>query len=276
MSEPNDQRNSWQQRILTFAEHHHVEPTAVARLGPGMKAAETPGPINSWFFIRKGKQLRLRYRPADSSSANEADLHVENLLAEMQRHAALKSWISTIYEPETYAFGGPQGIATAHELFHQDSRNILDHLGRDTSDHDDKRRELSVLLCSALLRSAGLEWFERGDVWDRVVGVRPHGDGSPPKPLPSITGALKKLMTVDTSSTSTLVNGGSLEFAGEWIAAFEYAGKTLDKLSRSGVLTRGLRAVLAHHVIFHWNRIGLPSAVQGRMAATARQLIFRD
>jgi thiopeptide-type bacteriocin biosynthesis protein len=276
MSEANDQHAAWRQRILTFAEQQAVEPAAVAHLGPGMKNAEASRLIAGWFFIRKGKHLRLRYLCADSSSSTAADAHVENLLTNVQRHAALVNWVVTVYEPEVYAFGGPEGIVAAHGLFHRDSRNILDYLGREIGDPDDKRRELSVLLCSSLLRSAGLEPFERGDVWARVADVRPSATGSPSKPLPSIAGALKRLMKVDTSPTSTLVNGGSLEFAREWIGAFERAGTTLGDLARSGALTRGLRAVLAHHVIFHWNRVGLHSGVQGRLAATARDLVFGD
>ncbi|MGH4017438.1 MAG: thiopeptide-type bacteriocin biosynthesis protein, partial [Pseudonocardiaceae bacterium] len=37
-------------------------------------------------------------------------------------------WVESIYEPETHAFGGEEGMAAAHTLFHQDSRHIVEHL----------------------------------------------------------------------------------------------------------------------------------------------------
>jgi hypothetical protein len=34
-------------------------------------------------------------------------------------------------------------------------------------------------------------------------------------------------------------------------------------------VSRGLRAVLAHVVIFHWNRLGLPAVTQATLARAA-------
>jgi thiopeptide-type bacteriocin biosynthesis protein len=76
----------------------------------------------------------------------------------MRRQANLVTWVETIYEPETHAFGGPEGMDATHELFPRDSRSILDYLARESNGNADKRRELSVLLCSAMMRSAGQEW----------------------------------------------------------------------------------------------------------------------
>jgi len=67
---------------------------------------------------------------------------------------------------------------------------------------------------------------------------------------------------------------GPLGFASGWAAAFEHAGTTLAGAARDGTLTRGLRAILAHHVIFHWNRIGLTSRTQGILATAATQAVF--
>jgi protein-L-isoaspartate(D-aspartate) O-methyltransferase len=59
-----------------------------------------------------------------------------------------------------------------------------------------------------------------------------------------------------------------------WVAAFEAAGRALAALARSGRLERGLRAVLAHHFIFHANRVGLPGADQATMATLAVNTVF--
>jgi protein-L-isoaspartate(D-aspartate) O-methyltransferase len=276
VSRTQDRQEDWRQRVVTFHNHQAVEPALVSHLGPGMKNAETAGLLAGWFFVRKGENLRLRYLPTDPSHPGTADAYVEHLLDDAQRPVSLVRWATTIYEPEVYAFGGPAGIEVAHELFHRDSQEVLEYLAEADGDISGKRREMSVLLCSALFRSAGQEWFEQGDVWARVAATRPADDGAPAAPVPALANALKRLMMVDTGPDSSLVNGGSLEFARDWIAAFEEAGNALSNLAGSGILTRGLRAVLAHHVIFHWNRLGLPAAVQGRMAATAREVVLGD
>lgn len=53
-------------------------------------------------------------------------------------------------------------------------------------------------------------------------------------------------------------------------------GETLKTLSNEGLLTRGIRAVTAHHIIFHWNWIGLPCQTQTNMALAAKEAIFED
>ena len=94
----------------------------------------------------------------------------------MTHDGHIATWIETIYEPEVHAFGGPEAMRLAHRLFHTDSRCILGCLGdvrATTSGQRDRRRELSVLLCSALMRSARQDWYEQGDVWARVAEARP-------------------------------------------------------------------------------------------------------
>jgi protein-L-isoaspartate(D-aspartate) O-methyltransferase len=59
-----------------------------------------------------------------------------------------------------------------------------------------------------------------------------------------------------------------------WVAAFEAAGQALAALACSGRLERGLRAVLAHHFLFHANRVGLPGADQATLAALAVTTVF--
>lgn len=43
------------------------------------------------------------------------------------------------------------------------------------------------------------------------------------------------------------------------MTAFDIAGRTLATAATDGTLERGVRNILAHHVIFHWNRLGLPA-----------------
>lgn len=123
----------------------------------------------------------------------------------------------------------------AHELFHSDSRHLLtyqpnpEHLGR---------RETAVLLTSAMMRGAGLDWFEQGDVWAKVAALRPATDPLPPERAAELAPAMRKLMTTDAHGLCR--SDGSLHRHDEWVTAFEGAGATLAELAGRGALTRGL------------------------------------
>jgi protein-L-isoaspartate(D-aspartate) O-methyltransferase len=62
----------------------------------------------------------------------------------------------------------------------------------------------------------------------------------------------------------------------EWPATFQRAGNQLAELAQEGRLTRGLRAVLAHHILFAWNRLGIPADVQAVLAGTATHTVFHQ
>jgi thiopeptide-type bacteriocin biosynthesis protein len=169
----------------------------------------------------------------------------------------------------------------AHRLFHVDSRNILAYLRQydpaRPPGHTPDRREMSILLCSALMRGAGQDWYEQGDVWNRVAENRPVPAGTPRDRLRDIRPGLRRLMIADAPPAGKLVNdGGPLVFAPDWVGAFEQAGNALEDRACGGKLSRGLRDVLAHHVIFHWNRIGLTFRTQSILAATAGDVVFGE
>jgi protein-L-isoaspartate(D-aspartate) O-methyltransferase len=60
----------------------------------------------------------------------------------------------------------------------------------------------------------------------------------------------------------------------DWGSAFEDAGRRLAELSSRGLLARGLRAVLTHHLVFLFNRHGVSAADQYLLASAARQAVF--
>jgi hypothetical protein len=67
---------------------------------------------------------------------------------------------------------------TAHALFHHDSRHLLSFLRNGAAD----RREHSLVLCTALMRTAGLDLNEQADVWARVAEQRSGLANPPPDP----------------------------------------------------------------------------------------------
>lgn len=173
------------------------------------------------------------------------------------------------------ALGGPHGIAAAHRLFHADSRAVLVNTHwRNTL----TRRppiggtELSILLCNHLLRAAGQEWTEQGDVWDRVAQMRPLPEEAPAADLLQLSGTVGVLLAADTAAMTR--PGGNLEHEVARVGAFHDAGRALATAARAGDLTRGLRAVLAHMVIFHWNRAGIPGPAQAFLARAARNHVL--
>ena len=244
--------HSWRQLTIAYPGRtsQEGERQALAHLGRVLPAAENAGLIREWWYIRKGA-WRVRYLPADDPDGQK------------QAHRLLTAevaWTRDIYEPETHAFGGEQAMTTAHTLFHHDSRHLLGYLQENPAD----RRERSLILCTALMRAAAMDIYEQGDVWARVVEHRAGHLQQPPDPRTwaAFTSDVRHLLT------------GTVHATGDWHAAFEAAGTDLRHLRDSGKLTRGLRAVITQHVIFHWNRLGLPAATQAALARAAKESIF--
>ncbi|MBB4930702.1 thiopeptide-type bacteriocin biosynthesis protein [Lipingzhangella halophila] len=269
-----DHRPSWRQLSITFTQPRTAEQHFLAHLGPAIADAETQGLITAWFFIRK-HQWRMRCLPAEHASPAAVTAALRDT-AHRLRDKGIARCTEAVYEPETHAFGGDEAMHTAHHLFHADSRGILTHLTSDGAGHTSgRRRELSLLLCTALLRAAGLDRYEQGDVWARVAAHRPNTTPAPPQQRNSLTAAVHRLTTVDTAS-GTLLRTGALASADDWLTAFEHTGRTLKSLADNGHLARGLRAVATHHVLFHWNRLGLPATTQANLAHAATDTAFAD
>jgi protein-L-isoaspartate(D-aspartate) O-methyltransferase len=123
-----------------------------------------------------------------------------------------------------------------------------------------------------MMRGAGLDWFEQGDVWAKIAVLRPATNPPAPERAGELATAMGKLMTADAHSLSR--PGGPLHAHEEWVTAFERAGATLADLAGRGALTRGLRAVIAHHVIFHANRAGLLRDDQSALSHIAREVVM--
>ncbi|MGH3977691.1 MAG: thiopeptide-type bacteriocin biosynthesis protein [Pseudonocardiaceae bacterium] len=269
---------SWRQVFVQFNDYTAAEHTGVAHLRAVMNATEAAELVASWWFLRKAPCWRLRYLPAHHG---EQDTHafLHQLLDALRATGRIAGWVETIYEPEVHAFGGTAAMDIAHHLFHQDSRHILDYLGSDhaatSPGRRDQRRELSILLCTTLMRGAGQDWYEQADIWARLAENRPLPPGTPPDRLRGSQTTLRRLMTVDAGPASTLVSqDGPLAHLADWAAAFDSAGTALGHLARNGTLRRGVRAVLTHHMIFHWNRIGLPYQTQSILAHAARAAVL--
>ncbi|MEV4251702.1 thiopeptide-type bacteriocin biosynthesis protein [Spirillospora sp. NPDC049652] len=248
---------NWTQVNLTFPSNsaRERELQGVAHLSRVLPDAEANGLITAWFFTRKG-HWRIRYlsTPGDSTGQSIHHLLTQGVKA-----------TSDIYEPETHAFGGTASMAFAHQLFYADSRHLLTYL----SGNAHNRRELSIVLCTAYMRAAGLEFGEQGDVWARVADQRAplRTDRPPASTWATFTGDVRELL---------LGNLRTDDLTTTWIQAFQHAGEQLRHLREQGRLTRGIRAVTAEHVIFHWNRIGIMGTTQALLARAATDAVFGE
>ncbi|MXM62150.1 methyltransferase [Streptomyces sp. HUCO-GS316] len=255
---------TWCQANVAFPDWERAETIALARLGPLLRTAEDDGAITSWFIIRKRPCWRVRYLSA-ADGQDRIGQGLDRLIAE----AHIKAWTEIVYEPEIHAFGGAEAMASAHRLFHRDSRSLIDFLQSDAGRH---RRETSLMLCSLMMRSAGLDWYEQGDVWARVGIHRALPAGTEQGNSDRLLSAVHRLISVN--GQDMMHGDGLLAHAAEWASAYADAGRELAHLTDSGQLHRGLRDVLTHHVLFAWNRIGLPYATQASLAAAAKTVIF--
>lgn len=254
----------WCQANVAFPDWDSAEIVALAHLAPLLRAAEDEGALTAWFLVRKRPCWRVRYLPA-AGAQDRIGKGLDALIA----NGHINERTAIIYEPEVHAFGGTEAMASAHRLFHRDSRSLIDHLQGDAGKH---RRETSLMLCSLLMRSAGLDWYEQGDVWARISDHRGLPPSTDRASRDRLHGAVHRLISVN--GEDLMRTGGPLAHVAGWARAYTEAGQELAHLTESGQLHRGLRDVLAHHVIFAWNRIGLPHATQATLAAAAKTVIF--
>ncbi|MEV8328554.1 thiopeptide-type bacteriocin biosynthesis protein [Kitasatospora sp. NPDC056731] len=253
-----------------------AETQIALRLAPALRHAETRGRVTMWWYVRKHPYWRLRLHPGPDNNPATLRVSLALLLDQLQGEGAIVAWSHGSYEPETAALGGPLGVDAAHALFHTDSRAILlealrTHHGQPAAPPIG-RRELSILMCSAMLRAAGQEWTEQGDVWARVAAMRPGAAEPGTESAPAVADKIGVLLAADTIAMTE--PGQALDMAADRIHAFAYAGSELADTAHHGGLTRGLRAVLAHMVVFHWNRAGVSTADQAVLARAARSHIL--
>lgn len=252
----------WYQHSITFTDRVSAKSAIAEHLAPALLAAGEAGQADGWWFMNK-QPWPLRYRAAEPSPLILA------VLNDLVGRGTVKHAPPGIYEPEPVAFGGDRAMDAAHDLFHHDSRNLLTYqpgpgrLGR---------RESTVLLISTLMRAAGLDWFEQGDVWAKAAALRPAPGNLTPEKSAELIPAMRTLMSVDARSLCR--PGGPFEDCGPWVAAFDLTGFVLAELAAGAKLTRGLRAVIAHHLIFHANRAGLLPADQSALFTLAREAVM--
>jgi thiopeptide-type bacteriocin biosynthesis protein len=258
----------WRQVNVEFHTPVEAERTALTHVAPVFAAAEAEGLIDAWFFVRKSSTWRLRYQPADH--AHRARHFILDALTGHVNNQHIRRIVEVVYEPETRAFGGTEAMFAAHHLWHHDTRHVVSYLAMTTLPVG--RRELSIILYSAMLRAARLDWYEQGDVWNRVAAHRGPPSHLGRDSLRGLESSVRRLVSVDTTAL-TRSNDALARVAG-WDQDFASTGAELHRIAAEGLLRRGLRDVLAHHIIFAWNRLGLDARTQATLATAAATVTF--
>ncbi|MDF6020910.1 thiopeptide-type bacteriocin biosynthesis protein [Streptomyces sp. JH34] len=259
----------WWHAYLHFTDWANADTTFTTHVLPVLRDAEAAGAIDGWWYTRKHPCWRLRLRVRHTIGPK---LTVGADLDRLVADGHLQRWWPGIYEPETAAFGGAAGMTAAHALFITDSREAQQL--RQRGDLAVGPRELSVLLCTLMMREAKLEWYEQGDVWHRVI-TEEHRSAINDVSTDSLDARAREIRPLLFADSKALLRpGGPLEPVAEWATAFRDAGQNLGHAVQDGTLDRGLRQVLSYHVIFHWNRLGLSMRGQSVLAWAARAAIL--
>ena len=117
------------------------------------------------------------------------------------------------------------------------------------------------------MRAAGLEFSEQGDVW-RHLASRRH---QPNAPATEPTADRRRAAPAHRRRRHA---GSPLAATPQWPQAHEQAGADLGFLDRHGALTRDLREVLTHHLLFLFNRLGISAADAWLLATAAVHVTF--
>lgn len=257
--------SGWYHARLEFADWQAAEQAVVSALVPRLRRLQADGFVAGWWFIRKHPCWRLRLHCPDQATDSAAAINA--VLNDLVAAHVITRWWHGIYEPETAAFGGPAGIDIAHRLFCADSDHILRYIALPQPGLG--RREISLMLCRELLASAGLDSFEQGDVWHRIATLRPI----PAPQLDDLATAIRGRHSAAAQAEPPLPRSREPTAPSlTWVQAFSEAGRDLQAQAAAGRLGRGIRNILAHLVIFHWNRLGLHATSQAVLARAAAEV----
>lgn len=244
-----------------------------AGLAPLLDRLTRRGSADRWWFLVKDDgvpHVRLRLLGREPGLTARTAPAIEAALASLRRAGRVRRWCTVPYEPEVILFGGPEGTRLSHVLLHRDSRAAARWLAGGHA----RIEEASVIAIRALLAGAELDIFEQGDVWARVASQRPAVADRRGARAGAATG---RLYLAGPDEVRALLGTGEAYAALEdWAVDLHRSGQELAAAARRGELGRGLRAILATHVIFHWNRLGLPAAAQAALAGRVAAWIFDD
>lgn len=201
--------------------------------------------------------IRLRWRTG--AFATEVETDIGAVLQGASRSMPSLTWACGNYEPECFLFGGPLGMAAAHQLFARDSLLWVRALGE-----ADYRRFAPVIAIEAarvLLQDAlALESTEQWDVWCRVATAA--GRARPPLPEWSNSTRLVQMLWDSKPIAPDPVLEALQDFRS---STLEIANDLQQAWSDEGSVSPRVSAAFA--IVFSWNRGLIRSGLQTLFAS---------
>jgi thiopeptide-type bacteriocin biosynthesis protein len=233
---------------------------------PLMLRRSSLGQIRAWWWIYKDDirephlRIRLLIRPG-------GDREVELDFTKELSSTASREVRMLQYEPEMGFFGGALGMALAHQVFCIDSEFLAQWFLGD-SKYSALDSSVSVVLCSELLRSAGLDLHEQWDVWRQLKAlrtVRGHADAVPSEQRRAWA---DKMTRTNGEQLLELLDSERTALLEKHLASLRLLGRGIGESAANGELEWGVRHFLTWLIVFHWNRFCFSLPVQAGIATT--------
>jgi thiopeptide-type bacteriocin biosynthesis protein len=162
-----------------------------------------------------------------------------------------------VYEPEEARFGGPAGLALAHDLFHADTPLALREVQLEPGSVPPLHRmALAVTLATDLATRVVLDRAEVWDVWHRLDTLA-QGLGGGAASFGAASFGAADLAAVLVDPEDRLVPALRSSLADGRALATAFAPR-LRAAALDGTLRIGVRTWLTAATLFAWNRRDLP------------------
>lgn len=224
---------------------------AFAELMPELADRVARGELHHAWFMRKPPGIRLRF---GGSAAADTEAWGLEVLDRLRAQGVVSHAFSSIYEPESFALGGPAAVPALHRWFTADSLGWWqwDRTLAEGSTAVGVAVLTLAIVNDLCLRATG---DARSEVWDVWRNLDPELGEEAPEAIPPLR----------------LDDLGAFPIEGSLVDRYRDANQRLalelGQLWRKGRLALGMRALLMTAVMFHWNRFGLPLDTRHRLCA---------
>jgi thiopeptide-type bacteriocin biosynthesis protein len=237
----------WIQVNLALPAHRnsHIETTQVLfkEIFQVIQTLKTKKILRCFFFVRKDPGLRLRFslRASHEDEVNE----IESCLYNLKHRQYIRQWYPSVYEPETFKFGGPEAMEVVHAHFFTDSIAWW----RWEKLRSQMKNSIASKLLSACILNDLFEQFLDGpeevwDVWCRVASL--HG-----------VSAINEGQATSAVRIEHLIEQVTIEekrILCLYSSCNEIMARRFRALHVRGKLLYAYRLVLPHMALYHWNR----------------------
>ncbi|GAB2761488.1 hypothetical protein GCM10027174_42580 [Salinifilum aidingensis] len=234
-------------------------PQAYSFLAETARTALERSEARNFFFMHKPPGLRVRFQLPDGAR------RAPRALTEpfRQRTDVFTDVRRSVYEPESYLFGGPWSMPLVHDSFTVDSLAWLDQHVRSARSADAAPNwAVSLALVRSLVDGLGIAGWEHRGVWDAVRrdGGRWLTAGLPEERRARLGEGIRAQWDLGERALESLPGGEDL--AQHRAALAGTAQRWRREYFERDHAETGPRRAAAFWTIFHWNRARIPMSRQ--------------